>query len=248
MVHVPAPTSVTVVPDTVQTDEVVEAKLTANPELALALTANGAAPNTWPDSAPNVMAWLPGVTAKLWLTGVAELQFVLPPCVAWIVHVPTATSVTVAPDAVHTDAVVEAKLTANAELAVALTVNGAAPNAWPDSAPNVIAWLPGVTVKLWLTGVAELQLALPPCVAWIAHVPTATSVTVPSVTVQTDDVVEAKLTANPELALALTVNGVAPNAWPDSAPNVIAWLPGVTAKPWLTGVAALQLALPPCVA
>jgi hypothetical protein len=30
----------------VHTAEVVEAKLTANPELALALTANGAAPNT----------------------------------------------------------------------------------------------------------------------------------------------------------------------------------------------------------
>jgi hypothetical protein len=30
----------------VHTDELVEAKLTANPELALALTANGAAPYT----------------------------------------------------------------------------------------------------------------------------------------------------------------------------------------------------------
>jgi hypothetical protein len=46
MVHVPALTSVTVTPDTVQTEEVVEAKLTANPELAVALTGKGAAPNT----------------------------------------------------------------------------------------------------------------------------------------------------------------------------------------------------------
>jgi hypothetical protein len=62
---VPAPTSVTVPPDTVHTAEVVEAKLTANPELALALTANGEAPNTWLDKLPKLMVWLSGVTAKL---------------------------------------------------------------------------------------------------------------------------------------------------------------------------------------
>jgi phage tail protein X len=128
MVHVPAPTSVTVAPDTVQTDVVVEAKLTANPELALALTVNGEAPNTWPNKLPNVIVWLPGVTVKPWLTGVAAPQLLLPPCVAWMVHVPAPTSVTVTPDTVHTDAVVEAKLTANPELALALTANGAAPN------------------------------------------------------------------------------------------------------------------------
>jgi hypothetical protein len=51
--------------------KVVEARLTANPELALALMLNGAAPNTWLDKLPNVMVWLPGVTGKLWLTAVA---------------------------------------------------------------------------------------------------------------------------------------------------------------------------------
>lgn len=44
MVQVPAATRVTVVPDTVQTAEVVEAKLTARPEDAVPLTGNGAAP------------------------------------------------------------------------------------------------------------------------------------------------------------------------------------------------------------
>jgi hypothetical protein len=211
IVQVPTAASVTVAPDTVQTDEVVEARLTANPELALALTVNGAAPNTWPESAPNVMVWLPGVTVKLWLSGAAAPQFVLPPCVAWIVHVPTATTVTAVPDTVQTDEVVEAKLTANPELAVALTGNAAAPNTWPDSAPNVIVWLPAVTVKPWLTGVAAPQLLLPPCVAWIVHVPAPTSVTVVPDTVQTDEVVEPKLTANPELAVALTGKAAAPN-------------------------------------
>jgi hypothetical protein len=71
MVHIPTPASVTVAPDTVQTVEVVEAKLTANPELALALTANGAVPNTRLDKLPKLIVWLPGVTGKLWLTAVA---------------------------------------------------------------------------------------------------------------------------------------------------------------------------------
>jgi hypothetical protein len=184
-----------------------------------------------------VIVWLPAVTAKPWLTGVAAPQFVLPPCVAWMVQVPTATSVTVVPDTVQTDEVVEAKLTANPELAVALTAKGAAPNAWLDSAPNVIVWLPAVTAKLSLTGVAAPQFVLPPCVAWMVHVPTATSVTVPPDTVQTVKVVEAKLTANPELALALTANGAAPNTWLDRLPKLMLWLPAVTAKLSLTGVA-----------
>ena len=42
-------------------------------------------------------------------------------------HVPTATKVTVVPDTVHTEVVVEAKLTASPDDAVALTVNGAVP-------------------------------------------------------------------------------------------------------------------------
>jgi hypothetical protein len=138
----------------VQTVEVVEAKLTANPELAVALTANGAAPNTWLDKLPKLIVWLLGVTVKLWLTGVAAPQLPLPSCVAWIVHVPAPTSVTVTPDTVHTAEVVEAKLTANPELAVALTANGAVPNTWPDKPPKLIVWLPAVTEKLWLTGVA----------------------------------------------------------------------------------------------
>jgi len=70
------------------------------------------------------------------------------------VQVPTAASVTVAPDTVHTDVVCELKLTGNPELAVALTAKGTLPNAWLASDPNVIVWLAAVTVKLWLTGVA----------------------------------------------------------------------------------------------
>jgi bifunctional DNase/RNase len=55
-------------------------------------------------------------------------------------------------------------------------------------------------------------LALPACDAWIVQVPTATSVTVAPDTVQTVEVVEAKLTARPDDAVALTVKGAVPIA------------------------------------
>jgi hypothetical protein len=72
------------------------------------------------------------------------------------VQVPPATNVTVDPDTVHTDVVCELKFTANPEVADALTVKGAAPKVWLASPPNVIVWLSGFTVKLWLTdGAAE---------------------------------------------------------------------------------------------
>ena len=72
----------------------------------------------------------------------------MPACVAWIVQVPTATSVTVAPETVQTADVLDAKLTVRPELAVALTINGALPNGWFESVPKVIVWLACVTWKL----------------------------------------------------------------------------------------------------
>jgi hypothetical protein len=56
----------------------------------------------------------------------------LPGCAARIVHSPPATRVTVAPDTVHTAGVVDPKITARSDDAVALTVNGGHP--MPDSA------------------------------------------------------------------------------------------------------------------
>ena len=52
----------------------------------------------------------------------------LPACVAWIVQVPAAASVTVDPATVQTVGVVDAKLTERPEVAVALTAKGAVPN------------------------------------------------------------------------------------------------------------------------
>ena len=65
MVQVPTDASVTVDPTIVQTEEVVDAKLTDSPDEAVALTVNGALPNAWLDSALNEIVWLPCGTWKL---------------------------------------------------------------------------------------------------------------------------------------------------------------------------------------
>ena len=67
-------------------------------------------------------------------------------------------------------------------------------------------------------------MALPGCEAWIVQVPAARMVTVVELTVQTGEVSDAKLTTSPDEAVALTVNGTAPNVLPPSALNVIVWL------------------------
>jgi hypothetical protein len=108
-----------------------------------------------------VIVWLPAVTEKLWLTGVAAAQLAFPAWVAWMVQVPAATSVTVLPDTAHTGEVWELKLTVRPDEAVALTVKGAVPRAWLANAPKVIVWLPAVTEKLTDTvTVAGLALGI----------------------------------------------------------------------------------------
>ena len=68
---------------------------------------------------------------------------------------PAATSVAVVPDTVHTDVVVEAKLTGRPEDAVALRVKGAAPSVWFGREPNVMVWLCCVPVPCsWMVWVA----------------------------------------------------------------------------------------------
>ena len=62
------------------------------------------------------------------------------------------------------------------------------------------------------------------------QVPPATIVTVVEETVQTEDVVEAKLTANPELAVALTVNGDAPKVTLLKPEKLIVCEAGLTVK------------------
>jgi hypothetical protein len=70
--QVPAATRVTDAPATVQTAVVVDAKLTGNPELAVALSVAVEPTDPLPGAA-NVMVWVAWLTAKLWVTGTAAL-------------------------------------------------------------------------------------------------------------------------------------------------------------------------------
>ena len=123
---------------------------------------------------------------------------------------PAAAIAIILPATVQTDVVVEAKLTASPELAVAPIINGDTPYVTPLSAPKVTDCDAGLTVKLCATGVAAPWVASPAWLAVIEHEPPATIVTVLPVTVQTDVVLETKLTARPELAVAAMVNGDTP--------------------------------------
>jgi hypothetical protein len=69
MVQVPTEISVTVEPETVQTEKVVDLKLTGRPELAVAGNATATdVLTTWGGIAANVIVWVSGVTVKLCVT------------------------------------------------------------------------------------------------------------------------------------------------------------------------------------
>ena len=78
MVQVPDATSVTVLPDTVQTPAVVELNATAKPDDAVAATAKGAAPNGLLVRAAKVMVWAALATLNDAVTWVAAFQLVSP--------------------------------------------------------------------------------------------------------------------------------------------------------------------------
>lgn len=78
-----------------------------------------------------------------------------------MVQVPTVTIVTVDAEIVQMPVVVEVNATVKPDDAVAATVKGAAPNALPESAANVIVCVPLLITTLLLTCAAALKVALP---------------------------------------------------------------------------------------
>jgi hypothetical protein len=78
MEHAPIAKMLTVLPDTVQTSGVVEAKLTVSPEVAVAEIANGAAPKLTLLSAGNVIVCVAGFTVILRGTEGAAAKLALP--------------------------------------------------------------------------------------------------------------------------------------------------------------------------
>ena len=79
---------------------------------------------------------------------------------------------------------------------------------------------------------------MPGWLAVMEHVPMATSVTVTPETVQTEGLLEASVTARPELAVAVRVGGVELSVTAPNAPNVIVCgASAETTNVWVTGVA-----------
>jgi len=71
MEQVPEATRVTAIPETVQTDGVVEAKLMGRPEVAVALKLKDGVPSNILPMVPNKMLCEVCATVKLWMTGAA---------------------------------------------------------------------------------------------------------------------------------------------------------------------------------
>ena len=132
----------------------------------------------------------------------------------------------VAPLVVQTLVVVDVKVTAKPDEALADTVNGVCTIVRFPIALNVIDWLTRLTVKLRSTDGAGLNVALPAWSAFTVQMPAATSVIVaPAVPpeVQMVGVVVVKVTWSPEDAVALTVRGDWMSVLLPGLVNVMVW-------------------------
>jgi hypothetical protein len=88
---------------------------------------------------------------------------------------------------------------------------------WSACGPVVVA----DTMNVWVTGIAAAYTEFPAWLAVIEQTPTAMMVTMLPDTVHTPAVVEAKLTAMPELDVASIVNGPTPNVTLLRGPKVM---------------------------
>jgi len=128
-----------------------------------------------------------------------------------MVQIPPASNVAVVPETVQTHGVVDAKATGKLELAVALTVSCAVLRFTGERGSKSIICGKRVTAKLCTTA-ADPYCALPPWLASIVQVPTASKVAVFPEIVQMDGVVAAKLTGKPDEAVALRLTDPANSA------------------------------------
>ena len=78
-------------------------------------------------------------------------------------------------------------------------------------------------MKLWLTSIALLNVALPACDALTVQVPVAARLTILPLTVHTAGVAEENATGRPDVAVALTANGGLPRERFGSAAKLMNW-------------------------
>jgi hypothetical protein len=121
MEQLPVVTSVSVLPLTVQTAGVLEAKLTGRLELAVAESAGGAVPRVRLPGLLKEITWACGAfdTVMATVTAGAAAVVALPAWLALMEQVPAVTKASVLPLTVHTLGVLDVKLTARPEVATA---------------------------------------------------------------------------------------------------------------------------------
>jgi hypothetical protein len=150
------------------------------------------------------------LTVKICVTGVAAAHVELPDWLAVMAQVPADKTVATFPETLHTDRVVEVNVTVNPELAVAFSVIGDPGRVTELRRPNVIvcACRPDdMIVKLCATGVAAAHVELPNWLATMVQVPADIAVTAFPEMAHIDGVVEVKVMASPELAVAFSAIG-----------------------------------------
>jgi hypothetical protein len=156
--HVPAPSSATEAPETVQIEVLFEANETARPLDAAADSATGPWSARVSDGCVNVIVCACGaaVTWNVFVTGVAAAYDAFPACDAVIEHVPVVSSVTVVTETVQTLALFELKLTVKPLDAVAERMTGPWSTRVSAGCANVIDCACGaaVTWNVFVTGVA----------------------------------------------------------------------------------------------
>ena len=239
MVQVPAERALTVEPATLQTAGVSELKATGRPEVAVAFAV--LAPPTArvageKDIAPMLCTALS--TVMFCVTCVAALKLAFPAWSAVMMQVPAERALTVEPLTVQTAGVVELKITARPEVAVALAVV-LPPTASVAGEKDIVPMLCGAlpTVMFCVTWEAALKFAFPAWSAAMVQVPAEMPVTVEPLTLQTAGVDELKVTARSEVAVALIV-ALPPTATVGAAPKVMVWpaKPAVMLRAWLVGL------------
>ena len=215
-VQLPADTSVSVVPLTVQTAGVLDVKVTAKPALDVATSAGAGVPRVWLPGELKVMVCTAGATLKVCVTGVAADVVLLPAWLAVTVQLPAVSSVSVVPLSVQTAAVDDANDTVKPVLAVATRAGAATPRVCaPGDVKEIVCVLNAAasTWKLRATGSAAATSTLPAWLALTVQVPTATRVRLLPLTVQTAGVVDVNVTGRPRLDEATSAGAAVPKVW-----------------------------------
>lgn len=214
-VHVPALSRLSALPLTVHTAGVLDAKLTARPELAVAARATGVLPTVPVAARLKLMVCdcAAGATVKDRVTTGAAATLALPGWLAFSVQVPAATRPSALPLTVHTAGVLELSVTGRPELAVADSTAAGVPRVWVPGAVKLMVCAAGAMVNEFSTALAAAKLALPGWLAATVQVPAASRFTAAPLTMQTAGVELAKATGKPELAVATSTGTLVPSTW-----------------------------------